>query len=64
VAGYKATDKIVQAAVVAILTPIYEAGKHGSRDKIDTDLASGGNAIAGFNFIKNGDDNADNTSHA
>jgi DNA-packaging protein gp3 len=38
--------------------------KHGYSDKIDTDLTSGGNAIAGFNFIKNGDNNTDNTPNA
>ena len=38
--------------------------KHGCNDKSEVDHTTKGERIAGFNFIKNGDDNTDNTPDA
>lgn len=38
--------------------------KHGYKEKIDTDITSGGKSIGGFNFIRNdGDNNTDNKTN-
>jgi DNA-packaging protein gp3 len=38
--------------------------KHGYNDKSEVDHTTKGERIAGFNFLKNGDDNTDNTTDA